>query len=384
MVRFEIKLPKLDEIQETATIKKWHVKIGDRIKKGDKIATIETLKVNYDIEAENEGIVLEIRYKEGDTVAVGEVICIIGDETSVVTTSANISEKKEIPSQIQQVIQKQEQGVTPTSKGEEIRAMPTARKLAREKGVDLRLIKGTGPGGVITVKDVEEYLKALEKPYRIEPLTPIRLSISEKMTKAHEEIPTARLTIKICMDNLLRKREELKEKYGEKPSLTALLLKEVAKVLRKYPKFNSVYINKEWRIYNKINIAVAIQSKHGLVTPVIKNVDLKEYNEISKEIEIFQKKADENNLSLEDIKEGTFTITNLGPYDIIQFDPIINYPQVAILAIGTIFKELELTESGLIFKNYSYFTLAFDHRVLDGYDAAIFLKELKETIENLQ
>jgi len=384
MVRFEIKLPKLDEIQETATIKKWHVKIGDRIKKGDKIATIETLKVNYDIEAENEGIVLEIRYKEGDTVAVGEVICIIGDETSVVTTSANISEKKEIPSQIQQVIQKQEQGVTPTSKGEEIRAMPTARKLAREKGVDLRLIKGTGPGGVITVKDVEEYLKALEKPYRIEPLTPIRLSISEKMTKAHEEIPTARLTIKICMDNLLRKREELKEKYGEKPSLTALLLKEVAKVLRKYPKFNSVYINKEWRIYNKINIAVAIQSKHGLVTPVIKNVDLKEYNEISKEIEIFQKKADENNLSLEDIKEGTFTITNLGPYDIIQFDPIINYPQVAILAIGTIFKELELTESGLIFKNYSYFTLAFDHRILDGYDAAIFLKELKETIENLQ
>jgi len=383
MARFEIKIPKLDEIQETATINKWHVKIGDRIKKGDKIATIETLKVNFDIEAESEGIVLEIRYKEGDTVPVGEVICIIGDETSVVTTSVNISEKKETHAQIQQVIQKQEQGMIPTSKIEEIRAMPTARKLAREKGIDLRLIKGTGPGGVITVKDVEEYLKTLEKPYKVEPLTPMRLSISEKMTKAHEEIPTARLTIKICMDNLLRKREELKEKYGEKPSLTALLLKEVAKVLKKYPKFNSVYINKEWRVYNKINIAVAIQSKHGLVTPVIKNVDLKDYNEISKEIEIFQKKADENNLTLDDIKEGTFTITNLGPYDIIQFDPIINYPQVAILAIGTIFKEPELIEGGLIFKNYSYFTLAFDHRVLDGYDAAIFLKELKETIENL-
>jgi pyruvate dehydrogenase E2 component (dihydrolipoamide acetyltransferase) len=379
MARFEIRLPKLDEIQETAIIRKIYKKIGDAVKKKEKLATIETMKVTYDIESEYEGFVEDIRFKEGEEAPVNEILMIINTEqVSIPKVEEKPIEKKEV-----KVEEKREEVIERKEVGEIARAMPMARRLAREKGIDLSKIKGTGPGGIITVEDVKRYLEQMQE-YYVEEISVLRKQIADKMNKANTEIPTARLTIKVKMDKLLNLRKNLEEKYSKKISLTAVLTKAVAEALKRHRKINSLFVKGEWRIYNRINIAIAIQTKQGLVTPVIKDVDKKDIINISDELETLQKKAEANELSLEDVTGSTFTITNLGPYNIIQFDPIINYPQIAILAIGSIFKELEITQEGLIIHNFSYFTLAFDHRFIDGYDGALFLNELKRIIENLE
>jgi len=291
--------------------------------------------------------------------------------------------RKAIENKEVKVEEKHEEVIERKEVGEIVRAMPMARRLAREKGIDLSKIKGTGPRGIITVEDVKRYLEQVQE-YNIEEISTLRKQIADKMSKANIEIPTARLTIKVKMDKLLNLRKNLEDKYSKKISLTALLTKAVAEALKKHRKLNSLFVKNEWRIYNRINIAIAVQTKQGLVTPVIKDVDKKDIINVSDELETLQNKAEANELSLEDVSGSTFTITNLGPYGIIQFDPIINYLQIAILAIGSIFKEIEITQEGLVLQNFSYFTLAFDHRFIDGYDGALFLNELKRIIENLE
>lgn len=379
MVKFEVRVPKLDEIQETAIIRKIYKKVGDAVKKREKLATIETMKVSYDVESEFEGFVEEIRFKEGDEAPVNEVLMVISTEQ---VATREVSQREEV-----RTPQAEEKGEEVSEKKvveEIVRAMPSARRLAREKGVDLSKIKGTGPGGIITLEDVKRYLEQSEKEYYLAEVSTLRKQIADKMSKANLEIPTARLTIKIKMDKILGFRKELEDKHSKKISLTAILTKVVAEALKRHPKFNSLVIKDEWRIYNKINIAIAVQTKQGLVTPVLKDVGNKDILKLSEELEELQIKAEEERLSLEDVTGSTFTITNLGPYAIIQFDPIINYPQVAILAIGSIFKDLELTQEGLMISSNSYFTLAFDHRYIDGYDGALFLNDLKRIIENLE
>ncbi len=231
MVRVEIRVPKLDEIQETAIIRKIYKKVGEAVKKKEKLATIETMKVSYDIESEYDGFIEDIKFKENDEVPVNEVLIIINTEYVPAPKSKEepLDYKKEI-----KVEEKREEILERKRTEEIVRAMPAARALARQMGVDLSKIKGTGPGGIITVDDVKKYVEQSQKEYYVEEITTLRKQIADKMSKANIEIPTARLTIKIKMDKLLNYRKNLEEKYSKKISLTAVLIKAVANALKKY------------------------------------------------------------------------------------------------------------------------------------------------------
>ncbi|MEM2538579.1 MAG: 2-oxo acid dehydrogenase subunit E2, partial [Candidatus Methanomethylicia archaeon] len=217
----------------------------------------------------------------------------------------------------------------------------------------------------------QESLK--EREYEIVSLSLLRREIAKRIDQGYK-IPTARLITKVCANSILSMKEKLEKAYGKDISLTAIIISKVAKTLLHHTKLNSVYINNEWRIYNKrVNISLAIQTKNGLIAPVIRDAHIKSIVQISDEIKLLQKRGDEGSLRIEDVTGGTFTITNLGPYDVLMFDAIINPPQIAILAIGSIFIEQKIINGKLIPEKYMYISLGFDHRFIDGYDAALFL-----------
>jgi pyruvate dehydrogenase E2 component (dihydrolipoamide acetyltransferase) len=318
-VSFEVKVPRLDEVQETARVTKWYKSNGENVLKGEIISSIETMKVSFDIESPVNGQLEEILVREGTEVPVGAVLC-------------------------------------------RIRIAEVGRQVAGAQ------YKAPAPP-----QEVE---------YEVIRLDPIRREISRRMSQSHGSIAAARVTVRICAEPVLSLKERLEQSSGRRVSFTAIIVSKVARTLLRHRKFNSVYFEDEWRSYHRAHVCVAMQGRKGLMSPVLRNADLKDALQLSDEVEALQKKVDEERLSVEDVGGGTFTVTNLGPYGILSFDAIINAPQVAILAVGSVTRELDLVENQApSFKSFIYLTLAFDHRLVDGYDAAIFLSELKRDLE---
>jgi len=359
----KIYAPRIDASMESGVVY-WHKKEGSEVKKGETIASIEGEKSVFDIESPIDGVLHKIFFQDGQEVAVGQVIGII------VEPGEEIAEMPEVEKEVK------------------IKISPRARKLAEKYGIDLTKIRGSGAGGRIIEADIvrviEEGKIVRREPQVAEilPLTEFRKTIARRLSYSHQTIPSATLMIEVNIEKLLKLREDLEKSLNTKISLTAFIVKAVAEALKEHPTLNSSFENGNVRIFKDINIAVAIQSPRGLVAPAIFNADNKSVLEISEEINRLTGNAEKSKLKPDDLRGGTFTITNLGPYGVEAFIPIINPPQTAILAVGKISAKPIVVDNQIVIKPITTLTLVFDHRVVDGLPAALFLQKVKNTLES--
>jgi len=357
-----IYMPRFDAVMEKGVIY-WQKKEGSQVKKGEIIASVEGEKSVFDVESPIDGILRKIFCQDGEEVPVGQVIAIITEPGEEITEDLE------------------------TEKEFEIKISPRARKLAEKYGVDLTKVVGSGPGGRIVEEDIIEAIKRIkaeEGPtvLKILPLTEFRKTIARRLSHSHQTIPSATLIIEVNMEKLLKLRQDLEKSLNRRISLTAFIVKAVAEALKEHPNINSSFEESSIKIFKDINIAVAIQSPKGLVAPAVFNADSKSILEISEEINKLTDNAEKGKLKPEDLRGGTFTVTNLGPYGIEAFIPIINPPQTAILAIGKISSKPVAANNQILIKPIATLTLVFDHRVVDGLPAALFLQKVKDIIEN--
>jgi len=405
MVVKKIVLPEIGEGVMEAEIMKWYVKEGDHVKKFQNLVQVLADKGSLDIPSPYEGVVTKILVNEGELVRVGTPILEIetkdNREVMVQETTERTTEEKETS-------QKAEKEIIEKSFKERPKASPAVRKLAAQLGISLEEIKGTGPGGIITRDDVLEFKKRMEieeskpaekaeilswipdgipkpklkdKEERIK-VKGIRRFIAERMLRAWLRIPHSSGTEIVIADRLIEARERLKkhaETQGIKLTYMPFIMKAVVKALKEYPLLNGLY-DPEWDeiiIKKYYNIGFAVDTPQGLVVPVIKNVDEKSIFQLAKELRELAEKAREGKLSVEDVTDGTFSITNIGSIGSYVFSPIINYPEIAILGVSKIRKIY--TEEGIT--NQMLVSITFNHMVVDGAYAVRFLLKIKELLE---
>lgn len=396
-------MPKLGMTMTSGKITKWLKKEGDKVEQGEPLLEIETDKVTMEEEATYSGVLLKILAKEGETVPVNQPIAIIGQQGENVEDllkQSNIIEEQKEPQQNEPI----EETKKPISQGEQTsiptkpRATPVARKIAKEYDIDLTQIKGSGPSGRIQRKDVEEYLKNLQqrklptqeepkpKPVsytRTIPLTGMRGIIASKMKQSVNTAPHYYVTMDINMEEVLKLRETLSEKVqNAKISINTFIIKAVALAIKKYPIINSFVDNDQIILKDQINIGLAVALEEGLIVPVIREADKKGLSEIAYEERQLIEKAREGKLTPDEYNGGSFTISNLGMFDVTTFTAIINQPEVAILAVGKIIPTPVVEDGEIKIKPMMKATLSSDHRVIDGAVAAKFLKKIKEILED--
>ena len=400
----KVKLPDIGEGIAEGEIVRWLVKEGDQIKQFQSMVEVLTDKASVEIPSPHTGRVVRLLAKEGERVRVGTVIAEIEVEDTQHQTVVQEAEKEAPPKTVETPAKPQEQVARQI-----VRAPPSVRRLAQELGVDLSLVTGTGPGGVITKEDVmkfyEEHVKpklAAQQAVPAAPVTPpaqvvapveriplrgIKRRMAEKMAEAKSKIPHVYLAEEVDVTELVRLRENLKriaESRGVKLTYLPFIIKAVIKALKEFPLLNASLDEARGEIVVKkyYNIGIAVDTEQGLVVPNIKNADKKGLFQIAREIEELAEKARQGKLSLEDIRDGTFTITNVGAIGSTVGFPIINYPESAILGIHRIVKKPGYYEERLEPRYYLNISLSFDHRFIEGGYAARFLSTLKSYLEN--
>jgi len=387
-------LPKLDEAMRTGRIVKWIKKEGDRVEKGDVILEIETEKTAFEIEAEASGILSKVMAKEGDDVPVGATIVFIlqpGEKAPevpepVVKVEEEI--KEEVPVEVPKI----------TKEAEAIKASPLAKSIAKEHGIDLSLVAGTGPGGRITKEDVLQALEeskvvttppAREEPELAEeervPLSSMREVIARRMTESFQA-PHFYLTVEVDTQELGKTREQLipliESKIGIRLTVTDLIIKMVAKALEDNPSVNCAYADGAMKLFKRIDIGLVAAVEGGLIVPVIRQADKKSLAEITQARAELAQKARDRKITKEEMTGSTFTISNLGMFGIDQFSAILQPPEGAILAIGRITDKAVVRDGQIVIRPMMTLTLSIDHRVLDGVLGSQFLQSLKGYIEN--
>ncbi len=398
-----IKLPDIGEGIAEGEIVRWLVKEGDPVKQFQPIVEILTDKASVEIPSPYSGRVVRLLAREGERIRVGSPIAEIEieDLQQGIAQPETIEKAKEESRST--TVATQAETVT-VERRPHIRAPPRVRKLAQELGVDLALVRGTGPGGIITEEDVKRFYEeniararapqtavqpqqvVEERVERIQ-LRGIKRGMAEKMIEAKSKIPHVYLAEEVDVTELVRLRESLKslaEGKGIKLTYLPFIIKAVVKALKEYPLLNSTLDMEKGEIIVKkyYNIGIAVDTEHGLVVPNIKNADKKGLFQIAREVEELARKAREGKLSLEDIRDGTFTITNVGSIGSTIGFPIINYPESAILGIHRIVKRPAYYEDRLEPRYYMNISLSFDHRFIEGGYAARFLNTLKNYLEN--
>ncbi|MBM7559226.1 dihydrolipoamide acetyltransferase family protein [Marinitoga litoralis] len=393
----------LSPTMEKGTIVKWNIKENESFTEGDVLCEVETDKTTMDYEATDEGTILKILVPEGGKAAVGEPIAIFGEPGEDI--SDLLFEEKEETEFVEEKTQTEKQVETKniniskdTSENNDldrIKISPLARKIALMKNIDISKIKGTGPGGRIVKRDVEnepvQTTKEIKRDYvpiQVEtrdediviPLSDKRRIIGERLSQSKYTAPHFYLTVSVDMSNVLENRKLLNKKYNL--SLNAFIIKIVANTLKKHRRINATLNNDSIIEFGRVDIALAVAQEDGLITPIVRNADKKGILQIDDELKTLIDKAKNNKLDPEEYTNATFTISNLGSFGIDEFTAIINPPGSAILAVGMI-KETPVVENGeIVIKPIMKMTLSSDHRVIDGALAAAFMKDLKDTFEN--
>ena len=368
-------LPQWGMGMNDATIIKWLIKEGDLVKKGDQLVEVESSKVNAEIESPESGKIGRILYEEGQVAKVGEILAIIIGENETLPEETNSEASKEDNPEIKQ---------PSTSKKikETVQITPRARKLAKELNIDISLVKGTGPNGRILDDDVKSFNSDNSKSSEIdENISGIRKVIATRMTQSNE-IPSVTLVSKVALDKFNDYQKILISEWRKdkiRPTSQDLLIKCLSNAIKKYPVFNSHYLNNEIKTFDDINIGYAFAAKQGLVVPVIKNTEKKSIIEIAKTIREYSK-IEKTGFKPEHFSDGTFSITNLSSTVVDYFDPLINPPQVGILGIGRTLNEPSIDQGELKDRKVAHISLTFDHRVVDGFPAAKFLEEIIKNI----
>ena len=389
-------MPALSPTMTEGVINKWLVKVGDIVKAGDIIAEIETDKATMEVEAVDEGKITHLlEDKTGSQVPVNSVIAIIdGDENESIQ---NLIIEKEKPKEenkkikedlnLDKNIQVNQNSIHAIS-DDRIKASPLVKKISKEKNIDLTTINGSGPGGRIIKRDLEshENVKASNtninfKHEVIKPST-MRKVIAKRTLEAKQQIPHFYLTIESDVGKLIELRKKINENNSVKVSFNDLIVKALAMAMKKNPNTNVYWQDNQIFKLNDIDVSVAVAIDEGLITPIVKKVNSKGLNEISKEIKELAKLAKTNSLKPEQYTGGSITVSNLGMFGISEFAAIISPPQASILAVGKIIQKPVVVNESIEIGHTLKSTLSADHRVLDGAVAGKLLKDFNDIIED--
>jgi len=383
---FTFTMPKLSPTMETGSIAKWHKKEGEHVNAGDVILEVSTDKATVEHSALDEGWLRKILVQEGSEAAVNEPIAIFSEEQN-----ENIEGFKPEGVVEKPVVQEAKQTVaatTPAPRAEgRVLASPLAKKLAKERGIDLSGLQGTGPGKRIVSRDLEGAKKVAPQvpsgSFEEIPLTPIRKVIAQRLQEAKATIPHFYVQQTIDAEQLVAMREQLSE-LEVKVSINDCMVRACALALRAHPTVNRGFnaANQTILQFKTIDISVAVNVESGLITPIVPQADYKSLQEISSEIRALVKKAKEGKLQPREFQGGSFTVSNLGMFGVTDFQAIINPPQAAIIAVSGIHNQPVIKGGTVVPGKIMNVTLSVDHRVIDGVQAAEFLKTLQKIVEN--
>jgi len=400
-VATEVTIPNLGYTMTIAKILNWQKAVGDTVENGEILLEIETDKVNYGIESPASGVVKAILAKVGEEIPVGGLVAIIGGADEEIDVRSYPKEKKEAPTpeKIQTGGKKEMISAPAPAAGGRMFASPLARKIARTKQVDLSMVRGSGRSGRIRMGDVEKYI--LEgRPRKLEsapsigpvevaeviPLTTMRRTIAQRLAQSFHDAPHFNLCMEVDMTEAKDLLEKAISKKAEgrlevKLSLNDLFIKAVAVTLRDYPLLNARLKGDQIEILRDINIGLAVALDTGLIVPAMERADQKRLCQIAKERIDLVERARQGRLTLPELERGTFTVSNLGMYDITFFTSILNPPQTGILSIGKTVDRPVVREGAIVIRPIVQMSLAIDHRVVDGAVGAKFMQDLKQGLE---
>jgi len=380
----EVVMPRLDPGMQSGKIVEWLKKEGELVRKGEPILVVEGEKTTFEIEAPDSGPLTKILASVGTDVQVAEPVAIIGEPGP--STPPPLSMEKT------EQVRPQPPPATPAygTPSDRVIASPAARHLAQEYGLDLTSLKGTGPGGRITREDVlaakqnpppsqtTQTISKIPQPAVLKKtkLAGVRKAVAERLSFSARTVVPVTITVEADATKLMA----MKEKQSH-VGFTAFGVKAAAKALSDHSSVNATIEGDEVTNYSDVNVAVAINTEQGLVAPVIRNANKLSLKEIGSTIDELARKANENRLTIEDLTGGTFTVTNLGAFDVESFAPVINPPQCAILGLGRIAYKPCAHGSQVSARPSTLLTLVFDHRIIDGVPAAKFLRDVKRHLE---
>ena len=388
---FVVTMPKLSPTMEEGVIAKWHKKEGDLVKDGDLLIEVATDKATVEYNALDGGFLRKIIVPEGGKAAINEPVAVfsVTSDEEIGPYLAQLSSKKEetkaapLPSTLTVTISEESKGLST----ERVKASPLAKKLAKQQGIDLTKIQGSGPRGRIVSCDLKRGQTASTTgagTYREVPLTPMRKVIAQRLTEAKATIPHIYVRQEVDALPLFEMRQQLIEGGGEKISFNDFVIKASSLALLDHPMLNSGFhaVSQTILLFQTVDISIAVTVPGGLMTPIVRNADTKTLSEISSEVKQLAAKAKEGKLKPEEYQGGSFTISNLGMFGITDFCAIINPPQAAILAVGGIDDTVRVKNGQFVLGKKMNLVLSADHRVVDGVEAAQFLKSIQKYLEN--
>ena len=397
-----VRMPKLSDTMTEGVVAAWHKKVGDKVKAGDLLAEIETDKATMEFESFQEGVLLYIGVDKGKSAPVNSILAILGkegedisallaaDSAAPAATIAAPEEKKSAETVVAATSTPVASG-TSGSSDSRIKASPLAKSLAKAKGIDLTQVVGTGDGGRIIKRDIENIqpvsqaasISVAGKEFFTDvPVSQMRKTIARRLSESKHTAPHFYLTMEIDMDQVLQARKQLNEQLSEKISINDFVIKASAMALRKHPGVNSSWLGDVIRYNDHVHVGVAVAIPDGLVVPVVRFADTKSLTQISAEVKQYAQKAKDKKIQPDDMQGNTFSISNLGMYGIDEFTAIINPPDACIMAVGGI-KQTPVVKNGQVLPgNVMKVTLSCDHRVVDGATGAEFLRTFKQMLEN--
>tara|TARA_B100000900_G_scaffold416117_1_gene449223 strand:- start:2622 stop:3866 length:1245 start_codon:yes stop_codon:yes gene_type:complete len=400
-----VTMPRLSDTMTEGVVAKWHKQVGDAISEGDLLAEIETDKATMEFESFQEGVLLHIGVEEGGKAPVDSILAILGEKGEDVKSilkkleksvenevSVSKKEKKEVKKDAPKkaapkTVESKAVATTNVSDATNgnVKASPLAKKLAEERNINLSLIKGTGDGGRIIKRDIDNYsggtAPAIER-YTEVPISQMRGVIAQRLGESKFSAPHFYLTVEIDMANAIDARQAINGVSPVKVSFNDMIVKATSMSLQQHPEINSSWQGDTIRYNEHIHIGVAMAVEDGLLVPVIRFADTKRLSQIAAEVKDYGARAKAKTLQPEDWQENTFTISNLGMFNIEEFTAIINPPDACILAVGGIIEKPVVKNGQIVVGTTMKVTLSCDHRVVDGVVGSKFLATLKNYLEN--
>lgn len=403
-----VRMPKLSDTMTDGVIEKWHKKVGDKVKSGELLADIATDKATMEFESFQDGVLIHIGVQEKQSIPVDSIIAILGkggEDINAILASVNSAgsspattsaPKAEAP--VQTAAPVVNTTTTSSSNDGRVKASPLAKALAKEKGIDISKVTGSGDHGRVTKSDIENYKPTASSSsgkssnvssfvpgaegFNDEPTSQMRKVIAKRLLESTNGAPHFYLTIEVDMENAMQSRNAINAIPDTKVSFNDLVIKACAAALRKHPKVNSSWMGDKIRYYSHVHIGVAVAVEDGLLVPVVRFADQKSLSQISAEVKDLGKRAKDKKLQPADWEGNTFTVSNLGMFGIDEFTSIINTPESCILSVGAIRQVPVVKNNQVVPGNVMKVTLACDHRTVDGATGAAFLQTLRTYLEN--
>jgi pyruvate dehydrogenase E2 component (dihydrolipoyllysine-residue acetyltransferase) len=411
-------MPRLSDSMEEGTVLRWLKSVGDEVKRGDDLVEIETDKANMTYEATDEGVLIEIVAEEGDTLPIGETIARIGEAGEKPASrdgAAKQPAKRETAAPVAATKTEKPRATTvpaETDGNGRVKASPIARRMARDLNVELAQIEGSGPGGRIVKADVEaaaggapaaparEERRPAAAPATVAPspegakgevevveLNRLQQTVARRMAESKATVPHFYLSTEIDMSESVQVRAQLKQLARDErpaPTFNDMVVKACALALREFPRANGAYRDGKVELYSRINVGVAVAAQDALVVPTVFDADRRSLGEIATETRALAEKVRDGKITPPELSGGTFTVSNLGMFGVTNFSAVINPPQAALLAVGSLEPKAVVDRESrrVVVRDMMGVTLACDHRILYGADGAQFLARIRELLEH--